>query len=107
VAYFLVLREAGPGWVDGGIERQTGVAEHAAFMNALAADGFVLCAGPVGGSEAGRLRALLIVQASSEAEILGRLADDPWAATERLQVTSVDSWQVLVGAERLLCGTLA
>jgi hypothetical protein len=39
--------------------------------------GFVLCAGPLAGSEHGRLRVLLIVNADSEAEIQRRLADDP------------------------------
>ena len=41
---FAVIREAGPGWQDGGIYEQPGVAEHATFMNALADSGFVLLA---------------------------------------------------------------
>ena len=49
-------------------------------MNALADEGFVLFAGPLAGTEHGRLRALLIVNADSEAEIHRRLADDPWDA---------------------------
>lgn len=74
--------------------------DHAAFMNALADQGSVLCAGPLAGSENGRLRVLLIVSADSEAEIRRRLADDPWTSTDRLQITSIEPWNVFVGAER-------
>jgi uncharacterized protein YciI len=53
------------------------------------------------GSEHARLRALLIVEAPDEAEIHRRLADDPWALTERLATVSVEPWTPFVGAERL------
>jgi uncharacterized protein YciI len=71
------------------------------FMNALADQGFVLFGGPLAGTEHGRLRALIIVNADSEAEIRRRLADDPWAATERLVTVSIEPWTIFVGAERL------
>jgi hypothetical protein len=54
---FAVIREAGPGWNDGGIAGQPDVNDHAGFMNALADEGFVLFAGPLAGTESGRLRA--------------------------------------------------
>ncbi len=98
---FAVIREAGPGWVAGGIYDQPAVAEHAAFMNTLADEGFVLFAGPLAGSENGRVRVLLIVNASDEAEIPRRLADDPWVPTEQVVTASIEPWQLLVGAERL------
>jgi len=44
---------------------------------------------------------LLIVDAQSEAEIHRRLADDPWVDTEQLVTAGIDSWNALVGAERL------
>ena len=44
---------------------------------------------------------LLIVNADSEAEIQRRLADDPWTSTDQLQITSIEPWNVFVGAERL------
>jgi len=102
MSYFAVIREAGPAWTDGkGISEQPAVGDHGAFMNGLADQGFVLCAGPLAGSEHGRLRVLLIVNADSEAEIQRRLADDPWTPTDQLQVTSIEPWNVIVGAERL------
>ena len=62
---YAVIREAGPGWTDGGIADQPAVADHAAFMNTLANQGILLFAGPLAGSESGRLRALLIVDANN------------------------------------------
>jgi uncharacterized protein YciI len=77
------------------------VNDHAAFMNDLADEGFVLFAGPLAGSEHDRIRVLLIAEAASEADIHRRLADDPWARQQRLVTTSVEPWNLFVGAERL------
>jgi uncharacterized protein YciI len=77
------------------------VTEHAAFMNTLTEQGFVLFAGPLAGTEDGHVRVLLIVNADSEAEIHRRLADDPWVPTEQLLIASIEPWKILVGAERL------
>jgi uncharacterized protein YciI len=102
MSYFAVIRGAGPGWTDGhGTMEQAGVGDHAAFMNALADDGVVLFAGPLAGTDRGRLRALLVIDAESEAEINRRLADDPWASTGHLVITSIEPWHILVGAQRL------
>jgi len=97
---FTVIRHAGPGWASGGIYEQPILDEHAAFMNALADEGFVLFGGPLAGSELGRVRVLLIVDADSEAEVHRRLAADPWALTDQLRVESIEPWKILVGAER-------
>jgi uncharacterized protein YciI len=70
-------------------------------MNALAADGFVLFAGPLSGSDHERLRALVIVNANSTDEIHQRLAGDPWVHANRLRTTSIEPWTLLVGAERI------
>ena len=98
---FAVIREAGPGWRDGGIHQQSAVDEHAAFMNALADSGFLLFAGPLAGTEHGRVRVLLIVNADDADEIHRQLADDPWATTEQLVTVKIEPWQILVGAARL------
>jgi hypothetical protein len=101
MSMYVVVREAGPAWEPGGIFDQSGVAEHAAFMNGLGEAGFVLFAGPLAGSEAGRVRALLLIDAESEREIETRFAADPWVASGHLHTVSVEPWNVLVGTERL------
>jgi uncharacterized protein YciI len=102
MSYFAVIREAGPAWIAGeGIAGQPALSDHAAFMNALAEEGAVLFGGPLAGSERGRLRVLLLVDADSPAEIDGFLADDPWVRAERLVTTSIEPWNIFVGAERL------
>ena len=70
-------------------------------MNTLADSGFLLLAGPLAGTEHGRVRVLLIVNADDEDQIHHQLADDPWDTTEQLVTTSIEPWQILVGAERL------
>ncbi len=102
MSYFAVTREAGPAWTDGkGTFEQPGVNDHAAFMNALAEEGFVLFGGPLAGSELDRIRVLLIVDSESEAKIHGRLADDPWTLAERLVISRIEPWNIFVGADRL------
>jgi hypothetical protein len=44
---------------------------------------------------------LLIVEAADPPEVLRRLADDPWATSDRLHITSIEPGNVLVGATRL------
>ena len=103
MSYFVVHRDAGPAWTDGkGAFEQPGVEQHAAFMNALADDGIVLFAGPLAGTEQSRIRVLLIINADNEANIHDRLAADPWAQTNHLATTSVEPWNLFVGADRLL-----
>ena len=101
VSTFAVIREAGPGWRDEDIYEQPAVDEHAAFMNTLADRGFLVFAGPLAGTEHGRVRVLLIVSAEDEDEIHRQLADDPWVPTEQLVTASIEPWQILVGGERL------
>lgn len=102
MSLFAIIREAGPGWTEGkGAFEQPAVNDHAAFMNDLAREGLVLFAGPLAGSEHDRIRVLLIAEAGSEADVHGRLADDPWVPTRQLVTTSVEQWSLLTGAERL------
>jgi hypothetical protein len=77
---FVVTRDAGPAWTPGGIYEQPGVNEHATFMNELAGEGFVLFGGPLAGTERGRVRVLLVVEADSEEAI-----------------HDVEPWKILVG----------
>jgi uncharacterized protein YciI len=95
---FAVVREAGAGW-DGGraLRDQDGWDEHAAFMDALAEEGFILLGGPIG-TGVPMLRVLLIIDAESEAAIHARLEQDPWTPTQVLKTASIEAWNVLLGA---------
>jgi len=67
--------------------------EHAAFMDALADDGFVILGGPLGDGE----KFLHIIAAESEQAIEVRLADDPWTPLRLLRTASVERWEILLG----------
>jgi len=64
-------------------------------MDALAKEGFVLLGGPVGEGDGDY--ALLVVSGNSEAQVRGRLADDPWAGSI-LTIASVKPWSVWLRA---------
>jgi uncharacterized protein YciI len=105
MSLFAVIREAGPVWTDGkGAFEQPAVDDHGAFMAGLADEGLILFAGPLAGSETGRIRVLLIADAADEVDIRQRLADDPWAITQQLMTVSVEPWTLFVGADRLPVG---
>jgi uncharacterized protein YciI len=76
------------------MREQDGWDEHAVFMDALAASGFIVLGGPLGGGP----RVLLIVEARDEAQIRARFDADPWTPAERLRVVSVEPWDVLLRA---------
>jgi uncharacterized protein YciI len=93
---FAVIREAGPGWDSTKpLREQEAWREHAAFMNALDDEGFVVIGGPVGGGP----KTLLMVDAQSEDEIRRRLSEDPWVPLGLLTLASVESWEILLGEE--------
>jgi uncharacterized protein YciI len=96
VAYFAVIREGGPSWdAAKTVREQTAWDEHADFMDALAADAFVVAGGPLDGGP----RTLLIVDASSKREVRRRLEDDPWTQMGLLGVASVEPWEILLGSK--------
>jgi len=95
VRYFAAIREPGPAWDHRrAMADQDEWAEHAAFMNALAEEGFVVLGGPLGDEQ----RILLVVDADSKEEIKRRLADDPWTPIGLLSLTSLEPWQILLRA---------
>jgi uncharacterized protein YciI len=92
--YFAVMRKTGPAWDMGqDIVGQPEWPAHAAFMNALADDGFIVLGGPV----ADRTRFLFMVRADRDDEIRERLAADPWVPMKLLEIASIDPWEVLLG----------
>jgi uncharacterized protein YciI len=91
---FAVLRTTGPAWDPAlPIEGQPEWTAHAAFMNALADDGFIVLGGPVGD----RTRFLFLVTADGADDIRERLAADPWVPMELLEIASIEPWEVLLG----------
>lgn len=98
MAYFIVISEQGPAWDDSRPMRQqedwTG---HAAFMDPLVEEGFVVLGGPIGGGS--RHRARLIVRADTEQEVRDRLGEDPWAKRGLLVIESIEEWEVLLGGD--------
>ena len=91
MAFFVVTMVHGLAWDEGrAIREQSAWDEHAAFMDALVDDGFVVLGGPLGDGE----RALLVIEAEDEPAVYERLAADPWAPMELLRVGSVERWSV-------------
>jgi hypothetical protein len=90
VTFFVVLRRAGPEWVEGlSVEQQAGWDEHEAFMDALVDDGFVVLGGPL----ADEHRVVLAVEAPTEDDVRATLARDPWAGS-LLVVDAVEPWTI-------------
>ena len=65
-------------------------AEHAAFMNGLVRDGFILLGGPLGDAR----RVLHAVEAEDEADVRERFAADPWHANGLLSIAGVEPWTI-------------
>lgn len=94
--YFVVVRERGPEW-DWSVpmRRQAEWEAHAAFMDALANEGFLVAGGPLG-DEDRAARVLHVVDAPHERAIEARLEEDPWTP-QRLTTVSIEPWTLLLG----------
>jgi uncharacterized protein YciI len=91
-SHFLVEHAKGPAWDHTRRRReQAGWDEHAAFMDALVDDGFILLGGPIG--EGDGENTLLVLEADSEAGVRERLAADPWSETV-LRIASIRPWSI-------------
>ena len=89
MANFAVRLVHGPNWDAGRpIRGQDRWEEHAAFMDGLVDDGFVILGGPVGDGA----QSLHAVEAADEDEIRARLALDPWASAGLLRVGPIEPW---------------
>jgi uncharacterized protein YciI len=91
---FVVLRSRGPAWDDSKpLESQSDWVAHAAFMDALFAEGFAALVGPLEGTR----DALLVLRASSVSEVVERLASDPWTTQGLLVTKQISTWQLRLG----------
>ena len=92
---FAVIYSRGPAWENSRpMEQQQDWHVHAAFMDALVADSFVLLGGPLEGT----LRVLLIVRADNEDHIRTRLSDDSWIKNDLLRIAEVTPWTLRLGS---------
>jgi uncharacterized protein YciI len=88
--FHVVVTRTGPSWMAGRpLEEQTGWADHAAFMDALVARGFIVLGGPLGDEQ----RVVHAVEAASEAAVRETLGRDPWSDTH-LRLESVEPWTI-------------
>jgi uncharacterized protein YciI len=94
---FAVTLIHGPGWDPARpIRAQDDWDDHAAFMDGLVDDGFLIVGGPIGDGE----QTLHLVDAADEPAIAARFAADPWAAAGLLRIGSVQPWALWLDSRR-------
>ena len=99
MSYFVILRERGPAWDwSKPMRQQAGWEAHAAYMDALVDEGFMVLGGPLGG-ENDAARVLHVIEATDKAAVEARIAIDPWTP-HLLNTVSIDPWTVLLGSLR-------
>ena len=98
MAFFALTLVHGPGWDDcRPIREQRAWDGHAAFMDGLVDDGFIVVGGPIGDGS----RTLHCVNALSEEDVRSRVARDPWAGLGMLTVGALEPWALwLDGRDR-------
>ena len=97
--YFLVENAKGPAWDHSRDRReQDGWDEHAAFMDGLTEEGFIVLGGPMGDGDGENT--LLIVDADDERTVRARLGEDPWSGAV-LTIESIRPWSTWLRSPRL------
>ena len=88
--FLVILRRSGPQYdLSLPLEAQSGWEAHAAFMDGLVDDGFIVLGGPL----ADEFRTAHAVEAESEQTIRDTFARDPWSDTH-LEVDSIEPWTI-------------
>ena len=94
---FVVISSAGPSRNRSKSTREQPLwKEHAAFIDQLVTEGFILMGGPFpdeGGS-------MLIVNADDENEVRERLRRDPWMEHGVLELESIKRWQIFIDVRK-------
>jgi uncharacterized protein YciI len=94
---FIAISSAGPNRDPSkGTREQPFWDKHAAFIDQLVDEGFILMGGPLI-DEGG---AMLIVNAEVESEVRERLKNDPWFEEGILKLEAVKRWQVFIDARK-------
>lgn len=90
---FVVLSRAGARRdLSRGAREQAHWDEHAAFVDGLVAEGFVVLGGPLV-DEGG---AMLVVRADDEGQVRARLAGDPWYEHDILELERIARWDIFI-----------
>jgi hypothetical protein len=91
MAMWLVeVHRSGPDWKAGrSLEEQSGWSDHAAYMDGLVDEGFIVLGGPL----ADERRVVHAVESPSADDVRARLAGDPWSGTH-LRIESVTGWTI-------------
>jgi uncharacterized protein YciI len=93
VARWVVRVQRGGPWdFSKDMREQEGWDEHAAYMDRIFDDGFLLLVGPL---EDG-VDVLWVVEADSKDTIRERMAEDPWAPNGMLTPTRIERWDIVM-----------
>ncbi|HET8846398.1 MAG TPA: YciI family protein [Ktedonobacteraceae bacterium] len=95
--YYAVFEEHAENWDKKlSLRQQKQWGEHAAFMDAMTDERFVVLGGPFDDGD----NVLLIFAAESEQTVRTRLANDPWIRSGLLRITSIKRWQILLDSKK-------
>ena len=92
---FVVIETRGSAWDDSRqMDDQIGFPAHAAFVDSLVAERFILLGGPLEGTR----DVILVMQAEDCSEIMDRLAADPWMRNGLLIMKDCRPWRIRLGS---------
>jgi hypothetical protein len=95
---FAVTLSRGPAWnAELPMEQQVEWDAHAALMDAMDAEGFVVIGGPLDDTP----YVLLAIRADDPVEIRTRLDADPWHANRLLEISRIAPWTLRLGAGKV------
>lgn len=66
--------------------------EHAALMDQLAADGFIVLGGPIGDES----KSLLVMDAADESQVRSVFESDPWIQSGVREIQAIEPWTILL-----------
>lgn len=93
MTYFVVTRVPGPAWdAARGMREQERWDDHAAFMDGLAEEEWIVLGGPLGDGS----RFMHVVAAAGADEVEARFAADPWAPMDMLRTAGIEPWEILL-----------
>ena len=97
MARFVLIRERAGSWDwNKPMREQAAWDAHAAFMDRLADEGFILAGGPLGHEDEAP-RVMHIVDAPDADAVERRMAEDPWTPMTLLRTLSIEPFTVLLG----------